>query len=236
MISLRTYNEREIKKLEKLANKILKKENYFSNFSDDDLKKKSLSLKQKVNLNANLDSILIEAFSLAREATFRILKKRQYKVQIMGGIAIHQGRMVEMKTGEGKTITEICPAYLNSLLGKGVHIITVNDYLAKRDMDEMSSVFEFLGLTVGLVKENSSWEERIEAYWCDITYTTNTEIGFDYLRDHISISKERIVQRNLNFAILDEADSILIDEARTPLIISEEEDEYLNRYVGATCC
>lgn len=224
-----TYDKRQLNKLEKLADEIIGLENKMSELVDVDLKAKTMEFKERLANNETLDDILVEAFAVAREVSFRILGKKHYKVQIMGGIALHQGRVAEMKTGEGKTLTELCPAYLNALTGKGVHIITVNAYLAERDKEEMEPFFNFLGLEVGLVTENS-FDKKVQ-YAKDITYTTNTELGFDYLRDNLAMSLDAKMQRGLNYVIIDEIDSVLIDEARTPLIISGNSGESTDIYM-----
>jgi preprotein translocase subunit SecA len=211
-------NNRDVKNLEKIANEILNLDIKMRELSDFELGNKTFEFKERLSKKENLEGILIEAFAVAREASFRVLGKKHYKVQLIGGIALHQGRIIEMKTGEGKTLTELCPAYLNALTGEGVHIITVNDYLATRDMEEMKPFFNFLNLSIGLVIEGSF--NKKEQYLCDVTYSTNTELGFDYLRDNIVFSFHDKVQRKFNFVIIDEVDSVLIDEARTPLIIS----------------
>lgn len=215
-----TYSEKEIKRITPLANKIEALEEEYSKLTDDELKNKTLEFKERLNKGETLDDILVEAFATAREAAWRVNGLKPFRVQLLGGIVLHQGRISEMKTGEGKTLVATLPAYLNALTGKGVHIVTVNDYLAKRDREWMGKIFEFLGLTVGVITHDLDNEERREAYNSDITYGTNNEFGFDYLRDNMVIYKEEMVQRELNFAIIDEVDSILIDEARTPLIIS----------------
>lgn len=217
-----SYNNIELKRLNKIVDKIIQLEDEMKSKSDYELKEIGLNLKNHVKSGKNLDDLLIEAFALCRETTFRVLGKRQYKVQLIGGICMHQGRVIEMKTGEGKTITELCPAYLNALTGKGVHIVTVNEYLAERDKTEMENVFKFLGVSVGLVLEKT--ENKKEEYSKDIVYTTNYQLGFDYLRDNLVNNIEYKVQRELNFIILDEIDSIFIDDAKTPLIISTKED------------
>ena len=223
------YDKKQLKKLEKLADEVLALEGEMSELLDDDLKAKTLEFKERLTNKETLDDILVEAFAVAREASYRILSKKHYKVQIIGGIALHQGRVAEMKTGEGKTLTELCPAYLNALTEKGVHIITVNAYLAERDKEEMDAVFNFLGLEVGLATENS-FDKKSE-YAKDITYTTNTELGFDYLRDNLAMSLDAKMQRGLNYVIIDEIDSVLIDEARTPLIISGNSGESTDIYM-----
>ena len=191
-----------------------------------DLEDTTLKLKELYSSHNNLDLLLPEAFATVREAAKRTLNQRHFDVQIIGGIVLHQGKISEMKTGEGKTLVATLPAYLNALSGKGVHVITVNDYLASRDI-EMGEIYKFLGLTVGCVIPNLEDEERKKAYNCDITYTTNNELGFDFLRDNMKFSSDQMVQRPFSYAIVDEVDSILIDEARTPLIISgPTEDNY----------
>ncbi|MGL4741985.1 MAG: preprotein translocase subunit SecA [Sarcina sp.] len=231
------YDKFKIKKIDKLADKILFLENEIKSLSDVEIQNKTAEYKLRLNNGEDLDALLIEAFAIVREATFRKLGKKHYKVQLMGGIALHQGRVIDMKTGEGKTLTELCPLYLNALEGKGVHVITVNDYLAKRDKEEMQPVFEFLGLTVGLVTDDT--KNKKEEYSKDIVYTTNTEIGFDYLKDNLVEKLENKVQRGLNYVIIDEIDSVLIDEARTPLIIAgdtiESPDLYLQVDKGIKC-
>ncbi|MGL5764833.1 MAG: DEAD/DEAH box helicase [Sarcina sp.] len=235
-MSIFNYSEREIKKLDVMAEQILKLEYSMSQLSDVDLFIKTEEFKDRLNKGECFDDFLIEAFAVCREASFRVLGKKQYKVQLMGGIAMHQGRVVEMKTGEGKTLTEVCPAYLNSLTGKGVHIITVNDYLAKRDKEEMAPLFEFLGISVGLVIQET--ENRREEYRKDVVYTTNTDVGFDYLKDNLVFEVKDKVLRRLNYALIDEIDSIFIDEARTPLIISAKGDKptklyyYITKLIG----
>ncbi len=221
MFGLFDMNKKELKKLESRANSILALEEEYSNLSDDELKAKTKDFRERIDAGETLDSMLIEAFSTVREASTRFLKMTPFKVQIMGAIVIHEGNIAEMKTGEGKTLTAVMPAYLNALSGNGVHIVTVNEYLARRETEgEIGDLFRFLGLTVGLNIRDLTPEEKRAVYNSDILYSTNNELGFDYLRDHMVIYKEAIVQRKLNFAIIDEVDSILIDEARTPLIIS----------------
>ncbi len=214
------FQQREIAKLSKTVEKIEALEPMFQAMSDDELRQFSDGLRAKAREDDNVDNYLVEAFALVREASVRVLGKRHYPVQLMGGIILNSGNIAEMKTGEGKTLVATLPAYLNALSGKGVHIITVNDYLAKRDRDWMGKIHEFLGLTVGCVTNEISQEERKIQYACDITYGTNNEFGFDYLKDNMAVSQDGLVQREMNYAIIDEVDSILIDEARTPLIIS----------------
>ena len=227
-MNILSFEEREIKRIDNIADEIMSFEKRIDVLSDEDLAIKSDLLKLRIRKGENIDNILIEAFAVCREATFRVFNKKQYKVQIMGGIAIHQGRVVEMKTGEGKTLTELCPAYLNALTGKGVHIITVNDYLAKRDKEEMEVLFDFLNVSVGLVSEETV--DRKEEYEKEVIYTTNAEIGFDYLKDNLVMNMEDKVQKSLNYAIIDEIDSIFIDEARTPLLISAPGEKPSNLY------
>ena len=214
------YSTKELKRITPLKDKVLKLEDEYSKLSDKELQAKTPEFKSRLEKGETLDDILPEAFAACREAAWRVLKQKHYPVQILGGIVLHQGRIAEMKTGEGKTLTTTLPAYLNALSGKGVHIVTVNDYLARRDSEWMGKVYRFMGLTVGLIVHDCSNKERREAYAADITYGTNNEMGFDYLRDNMVQYKEQRVQRGHNFAIVDEVDSILIDEARTPLIIS----------------
>ncbi|MEE1284175.1 MAG: preprotein translocase subunit SecA [Acutalibacteraceae bacterium] len=214
------YSTKELKRITPLKDKVLKLEDEYSKLSDKELQAKTPEFKARLEKGETLDDILPEAFAACREAAWRVLKQKHYPVQILGGIVLHQGRIAEMKTGEGKTLTTTLPAYLNALSGKGVHIVTVNDYLARRDSEWMGKVYRFMGLTVGLIVHDCSNKERREAYAADITYGTNNEMGFDYLRDNMVQYKEQRVQRGHNFAIVDEVDSILIDEARTPLIIS----------------
>lgn len=211
---------REIKRMQPLVDQTLALEDKFSAMSDDELRSMTDTLRDRLVLSSDIDSILPEAFATVREAAWRVLGMKHYPVQIVGGIVLHQGRIAEMKTGEGKTMVATLPAYLNALTGKGVHIVTVNDYLAKRDSEWMGKIYRFLGLSVGLVIHGMTPEQKRAAYAADITYGTNNEFGFDYLRDNMAIYKENMTQRGHNFAIVDEVDSILIDEARTPLIIS----------------
>ncbi|EDS78113.1 preprotein translocase, SecA subunit [Clostridium botulinum C str. Eklund] len=225
-----TYSSRELKKIIPIINKIDSYDEELKKLTDEQLRNKTDEFKEMLNKGKTLDDILPEAFAVAREASSRVLGMRHFKEQLMGGIVLHQGRISEMKTGEGKTLVATLPAYLNALSGKGVHVITVNDYLAKRDRDQMSQLYGFLGLTTGVIVHDLDNEQRREAYNCDITYGTNNEFGFDYLRDNMVIYKEERVQRELNFCIVDEVDSILIDEARTPLIISGEGDNSTDFY------
>ncbi len=232
MIS-KSLDEKEIKKLTKITDQIDNYEQEYKNLKDEELAGKTLEFKNRLKQGQSLDDILPEAFATVREAASRILKMRHFKVQLMGGIILHQGNIAEMKTGEGKTLMATLPAYLNALTGKGVHIITVNDYLAKRDCEWNTPLFNFLGLNLGLIVHGLNSEEKRQAYNADITYGTNNEYGFDYLRDNMVTAKERMVQRELNYAIVDEVDSILIDEARTPLIISGSGNESTKLYTHA---
>ncbi len=213
-------NDRNIKKLSKIADKIEILDEKYSKMSDEELKATTPALKQRLADGEKLDDILPDAYAVVREASIRVIGQKHYYVQLLGGVAIHQGRIAEMRTGEGKTLMETLPTYLNALTGKGVHIITVNEYLAKLASEWMGKIFRFLGLTVGITLSGMSYDEKKKAYECDITYGTNSEMGFDYLRDNMVISPQRRVQRGHYFAIIDEVDSVLIDEARTPLIIS----------------
>ena len=225
-----SYTDRELKKITPIADKIEKLEPDFAALSDEELRAKTGEFKARLNEGETLDDILPEAFATAREAAWRVLGMKPFRVQLIGGIVLHQGRIAEMKTGEGKTLVAVLPAYLNALTGEGVHIVTVNDYLARRDSEWMGKVHRFLGLSVGLIVHGLSNDERRRAYACDITYGTNNEMGFDYLRDNMALYKESMVQRGHAFAIVDEVDSILIDEARTPLIISGQGDESTDLY------
>ena len=225
---------KEFKKCSKVAEAVVALEDEYKKLTDDELKAKTPEFKQRLEKGETLDDIMVEAFATAREAASRVLGLTPFKVQIIGAAAMHFGNIAEMKTGEGKTLTSVLVAYLNALPGKGVHIVTVNEYLASRDATEMGEVHKFLGLTVGLNLRELDSEQKREQYYCDITYSTNSELGFDYLRDHMVLYKEQMVQRpEMNFAIVDEVDSILIDEARTPLIISGGEKKGPNLYVQA---
>ena len=226
-------DKRELKGFEKIADQIDAMEPKFEAMTNKELKSMTNTFKDRLAKGETLDDILPEAFATVREASKRVLGMRHYKVQLIGGMVLHQGRIAEMKTGEGKTLVATAPVYLNALEGKGVHVVTVNDYLAKRDKEEMGKVYEFLGLTVGVIVHGQSPEERRKQYECDITYGTNNEYGFDYLKDNMVIHKEQRVQRELNYAIVDEVDSILIDEARTPLIISGPGDKSTHLYTDA---
>ena len=225
-----TRSQREVKKIQPMVDQILALENEYKALSEDALKGKTEEFKQRLASGQTLDDLLPEAFAAIREAADRVLGMRPYPVQLIGGIVLHQGRIAEMKTGEGKTLVAILPCYLNALTGKGVHVVTVNDYLSRRDSEWMGKVYRYMGLSVGLVVPGMTPAERRVAYAADITYCTNNELGFDYLRDNMAIYKEEMVQRGHNFAIVDEVDSILIDEARTPLIISGKGDDSSQLY------
>ncbi len=227
------YSSKELKRVIPIKDKVLALEEEYRRLSDEELRHKTVEFKERLSMGETLDDILPEAFAACREAGDRVLGMRHFPVQIIGGIILHQGRIAEMKTGEGKTLVATLPAYLNALTGKGVHIVTVNDYLAKRDSEWMGKIYRFMGLSVGLIIHGLSHEEKQMAYAADITYCTNNELGFDYLRDNMVIYKERRVQREHNFAIVDEVDSILIDEARTPLIISGQSDKSTDLYTSA---
>ena len=225
-----TYSEREVKKLQSIADKIEALDESMQKLTDEELQAKTIEFKERIQKGESLDSILPEAFAVCREASSRVLGMKHFRVQLLGGMVLHQGRIAEMKTGEGKTLVATLPAYLNGLTGNGVHVITVNDYLAKTQMEEMGVLYNFLGLTTGCIIHGITPEQRRAAYACDITYGTNNEFGFDYLRDNMVIHMEERVQRALNFCIVDEVDSILIDEARTPLIISGMGDKSTKFY------
>ncbi|MDO4598850.1 MAG: preprotein translocase subunit SecA [[Ruminococcus] gnavus] len=225
-----THSEHELKRIYPIVDRIEALEPEMKALSDTELRDKTREFKERLKEGETLDDILPEAYAVVREGAYRSLGMRHYRVQLIGGIILHQGRIAEMRTGEGKTLVSTLPAYLNALSGKGVHIVTVNDYLAKRDAEWMGKVHEFLGLTVGVVLNDMENDERRAAYNCDITYVTNNELGFDYLRDNMVIYKEQLVQRGLHFAVIDEVDSVLIDEARTPLIISGQSNKSTKLY------
>ncbi len=225
-----THSERELKRIQGTVDKIESLQPEMKKLSDDELKAKTEEFKKRLEGGETIDDILPEAYATVREAACRVLGMEHFRVQLIGGVILHQGRIAEMRTGEGKTLVATLPSYLDALEGKGVHVVTVNDYLAKRDAEWMGKVHEFLGLTVGVVLNDMSSEERKQAYNCDITYVTNNELGFDYLRDNMAIYKEQCVLRGLHYAIIDEIDSILIDEARTPLIISGQSDKSTKLY------
>jgi preprotein translocase subunit SecA len=227
------YSDKELKRLEPLADKIEELESDMEKLSDGELRAKTDLFKKRLSEGETLDDLLPEAFAVVREASKRVLGMRHFHVQLIGGIVLHQGRIAEMKTGEGKTLAATLPVYLNALEGKGVHVVTVNDYLARRDAEWMGKVYQFLGLSVGVIVHDLDNDQRRKAYNCDITYGTNNEFGFDYLRDNMVVYREQMVQRGHNYAIVDEVDSILIDEARTPLIISGQGDKSTDLYQQA---
>lgn len=226
----KSHSEREVKRIIPIVDKIESLEPEYEQLTDDELRAKTDEFKKRLADGETLDDILPDAYATVREAGKRVLNMRHFRVQLIGGVILHQGRITEMRTGEGKTLVATLPAYLNALTGKGVHVVTVNDYLAKRDAEWMGQIHQFLGLTVGVILNDMSNDERREAYACDITYATNNELGFDYLRDNMVIYKEKLVQRDLNYAIIDEVDSVLIDEARTPLIISGQSGKSTKLY------
>ena len=223
-------SEAKLKKMRPVVAKINGLEPRYQAMTDEELRQQTALFKDRLAKGETLDDLLPEAFAVVREAAVRTVGMRHFDVQLLGGMVLHQGRIAEMKTGEGKTLVATLPAYLNALTGKGVHIVTVNDYLAKRDAQWMGKIHRFLGLTVGCIVHDLDSDERRAAYACDITYGTNNEFGFDYLRDNMVVYKENMVQRELNYAIVDEVDSILIDEARTPLIISGQGEESSDMY------
>ena len=225
-----THSQHEVKRILPIVDKIEALAPEFEKLTDEQLQAKTPEFKERLEKGETLDDLLPEAYATVREAATRVLGMRHYRVQLIGGVILHQGRITEMRTGEGKTLVSTLPAYLNALEGKGVHIVTVNDYLAKRDAEWMGKVHEFLGLTVGVILNSMNNDERREAYNCDITYATNNELGFDYLRDNMVVYKEELVQRSLHYAIIDEVDSVLIDEARTPLIISGQSGKSTKLY------
>ena len=227
------HEYKELKKFGQLADKVEALDEEYQKMSDKDLQAKTQEFKDRLANGETLDDILPEAFATVREAAYRVIGLKPFRVQIIGGIALHYGNIAEMKTGEGKTLVATMPSYLNALTGEGVHIITVNEYLADRDANWMGSIHKFLGLTVGTNLRSLSPSEKQEVYNCDIVYSTNNELGFDYLRDNMVVRKENRVQRGLNFVIIDEADSVLIDEARTPLIISGGEMKSASLYMDA---
>ena len=230
---LKTGNQKELDKIKPLVDEINNQEVNIKNLNNEELKAKTHLLKKNLKEGRSLDLIIPESFALVREAASRVLNERHYDVQLMGGIFLHQGKIAEMKTGEGKTLVSTLPAYLNALTEKGVHIVTVNDYLAKRDSQWMGKIFNFLGLSTGCITHELDDVDRKKNYNCDITYATNNELGFDYLRDNMKYDLSEMVQREHNYCIVDEVDSILIDESRTPLIISGRSEGKSNLYLLA---
>ena len=225
-----THSEKELKKIAPIVDKIEALDSDMQALSDEELRAKTAEFKERLANGETLDDLLVEAFAVVREAAYRVLGIKHYRVQLIGGVVLHQGRIAEMRTGEGKTLVSTLPVYLNALEGKGVQVVTVNDYLAKRDAEWMGKVHEFLGLAVGIILNSSTNDERRDAYACDITYVTNNELGFDYLRDNMVIYKEKLVLRGLHYCVIDEVDSVLIDEARTPLIISGQSGKSTELY------
>ena len=225
-----TRSQRELKKIQPMVDKILALEEEYKNLSEESLRGKTAEFKERLAQGETLDELLPEAFAAIREAADRVIGLRPYPVQLIGGIILHQGRIAEMKTGEGKTLVAILPTYLNALTGRGVHVVTVNEYLAKYQSEWMGKVYRYMGLSIGLIIPGMQSEQRRQAYAADITYCTNNELGFDYLRDNMAIYKSELVQRGHAFAIVDEVDSILIDEARTPLIISGKGEDSSKLY------
>ena len=228
---IKSSNEKELDRISKIIVKINALESFYKTLSDIDFPKKTQKFKDEIRNGKSLDDILPEAFALVREASSRKRNERHFDVQLIGGIVLHEGKIAEMKTGEGKTLTITLAAYLNSLQENGVHIVTVNDYLAKRDAQEMGMIYNFLGISCGYINNDQDDDERKKNYNCDITYATNSELGFDYLRDNMKYSREEMVQRNHHFSIVDEIDSCLIDEARTPLVISGAAEDKTNQYL-----
>ena len=229
---IKSNNQRELDRIAKIVNKINSLEEEIKNLKDEDFPKKTIEFKEKIKKGEKIELILPEAFALVREASRRKRGERHFDVQLVGGIVLQESKIAEMKTGEGKTLTITLAAYLNALHEKGVHIVTVNDYLAKRDSQEMGEIYNFLGLTSGYINNDQDDSQRKQNYNCDITYATNSELGFDYLRDNMKFSKDEMVQREHFFAIVDEIDSCLIDEARTPLIISGAAEDRTTQYLA----
>ena len=229
---IKSSNQKELDRITKIVEKINSLEEKFKNLADTEFPKKTEEFKDLIKSGKSLNDIMPEAFALVREASKRTRKERHFNVQLIGGVVLHEGKIAEMRTGEGKTLTITLAAYLNALKEKGVHIVTVNDYLAKRDSIEMGQIYNFLGLTSGFINNDQNDEDRKKNYNCDITYATNSELGFDYLRDNMKYSKDEMVQRGHHFAIVDEIDSCLIDEARTPLVISGAAEDKTNQYVA----
>ena len=229
---IKSSNQKELDRIKKIVVKVNSLEATVKNLSDEDFPKKTIELKDRLNKGENIDALLPEAFALVREASKRTRNERHHDVQILGGVVLHEGKIAEMRTGEGKTLTISLAAYLNALSEKGVHIVTVNDYLAKRDSQEMGGIYKFLGLTFGFINNDQDDLERKKNYNFDITYATNSELGFDYLRDNMKFSKEQMVQRGHVYTIVDEIDSCLIDEARTPLVISGAAEDKTEQYLA----
>ena len=229
---IKSPNQKELDRLGKIVSKVNELEANFVSLNNEDFSSKTQEFKERLKKGESLNNLLPEAFACAREAAKRTIGERPYDVQILGSIVLHEGKIAEMKTGEGKTLTIALTAYLNAIAGKCVHVVTVNDYLAKRDCLNMGKIYDFLGMKSGYVNNEHEDDERKKNYSCDITYATNSELGFDYLRDNMKFSKDQIVQKNLNFCIVDEIDSCLIDEARTPLIISGSVEDKTDQYLA----
>ena len=229
---IKSSNQKELDRIAKIVERVNSYETIIKKIADEEFPKKTTELKERLNKGESIDDVLAEAFALVREASKRTRNERHYDVQIIGGVVLHEGKIAEMRTGEGKTLTISLAAYLNALLGKGVHIVTVNDYLAKRDSQEMGEIYKFLGLTSGYINNDQDDYERKKNYNFDITYATNSELGFDYLRDNMKLSKEQMVQREHVYTIVDEIDSCLIDEARTPLVISGASEDKTEQYLA----
>ena len=229
---IRSGNQKELARLEKIAQKVNSLEENFKKLNDSDFPLKTQEFKKRLKNKEDIDQILPEAFALVREAAKRVRNERHFDVQLIGGIVLHESKIAEMRTGEGKTLTITLAAYLNALFEKGVHVVTVNDYLAKRDSIEMGEIYSFLGMTSGFINNYQDDDERKKNYNCDITYATNSELGFDYLRDNMKFSKNEMVQREHFFSIVDEIDSCLIDESRTPLIISGASEDKTHQYLS----
>ena len=229
---IKSSNQKELDRIAKIVEKVNSYETVIKEIANEEFPKKTIELKKKLNEGKNVDDLLPEAFALVREASKRTRNERHYDAQIIGGVVLHEGKIAEMRTGEGKTLTISLAAYLNALLGKGVHIVTVNDYLAKRDSQEMGEIYKFLGLTSGYINNDQDDYDRKKNYNFDITYATNSELGFDYLRDNMKLSKEEMVQRGHVYTIVDEIDSCLIDEARTPLVISGAAEDKTEQYLA----
>ena len=229
---IKSSNQRELDRIGKIVDKINLLEDTVKKLKDDEFPQKTIELKEKIKKSQNLNEILPLAFALVREAAKRSRNERHFDVQLVGGVVLHESKIAEMRTGEGKTLTIVLAAYLNALKEKGVHVVTVNDYLAKRDSKEMGEIYNFLGLSSGYINNDQNDLERKKNYDCDITYATNSELGFDYLRDNMKYAQEEMVQRSHHFAIVDEIDSCLIDEARTPLIISGAAENRSNQYIA----
>ena len=226
-------SDKEIRRIEPIVNKVMSLEGAMEKLTDEELAHKTVEFRERLTQGETLDDLLPEAFAVVREAAWRTLQMKHFRVQVIGGVILHQGRIAEMRSGEGQTLVATLPVYLNALEGKGVHVVTVNDYLASRDAEWMGQIYRFLGMTVGCILNGLNPDERRAAYACDITYGTNNEFGFDYLRDNMVVYQKQLVQRDLHYALIDECDSVLIDEARTPLIISGSSGKSTSLYQQA---